>query len=123
MGVYTSDPSEDQRLLGGTMYCSHPKGQPLLVVCYFLSFAFIVAFSILSLIIGAIGDAMMTASLDMRKNHIALKIAWQQKTAKNIIKLLETFPYFNRKGLTHIFLKISLYLFNHILFFSRLFLC
>ena len=98
MGVYTPEPSEDRHLLGGTMYCSRPQGQPVLVVIYFLSFAFIVAFSILSLIIGAIGDAMMTASLEMRKNHIALKIAWQQKTAKNIIKMLEAFPYFNRKG-------------------------
>ena len=76
MGVYTSHPEEDQGLLGGVVLCAHPQAQPVFVSIYWVSFLFFLAFAILSLIIGAIGDAMMNAALSLRRRTAALKHAW-----------------------------------------------
>lgn len=98
MNVYTNVKSEDQHLLGGVSFCRTPTPQPLLICIYFFTYIFIVSFTIMSLIIGAIGDAMMAASLDMKRNSFALKIAWQQKDAVAMIKRYEKAKTYDRAG-------------------------
>jgi hypothetical protein len=98
MGVYTNDPSQDMHILGGLLYCKTPQAQPILTCFYFISFIFIVSFSILSLIIGSIGDAMMVASIEMKKKQMALKLIWHERRANIIINRLESMGEYSRKG-------------------------
>ena len=98
-GVYTHDWAEDQHTLGGILYCATPEPQPVFICIYFLTFFFIVSFTALSLIIGAIGDAMMNATLDMKKKSVALKLAWQQKDAQKLTKKSLEDKNFNRTGI------------------------
>ena len=98
MGVYSNSPAEDQHILGGVVYCSHPSAQPLFITVYAYSFTFITCFSIIMVIIGCLGDAMMNTNLEMNKNLYALKIAWHQKDAARLIKRKESINIYNRKG-------------------------
>lgn len=113
-GVYTNNLTEDQHLLGGILYCATPEAQPVFVTIYFLTFIFLVSFTALSLIIGAIGDAMMNASLDMKRKSVALKIAWQQKDAQKLIKDQLEHRRFNRTGIR---MNLIYYSFYDYLFF------
>ena len=96
-GYYTTDPTQDIGVLGGTLYCRTPNAQPVLIVIFLISFTFIIPFAFLSLIIGSIGDAMMEASLEMRKKFNRKKITWQQKDAKDIIRRMDSNHVFTRK--------------------------
>ena len=98
MDVYTNNPKDDMKILGGVMYCAHSQEQPVVATIFMISFLLVVAFVIVMLIIGTIGDAMIEASLESRRRNIALKLALQQRTAKKIIQWHETLKNYDRKG-------------------------
>jgi len=102
MGVYSNNPGDDMGMLGGVLYCAHPQAQPVLISVFMMSFLLIVALVIVMLIIGTIGDAMVKASLDMKRRTTALRIAYQQKTARDIIKWHERLRDYDRKGAFHL---------------------
>jgi len=79
-----------------------------------VSFLTSVALVILMLIIGTIGDAMVNATLRMKKKLAGHKMMLQQNEAKKIIKWHEALKDYDRKGyhlmvMLNIVVKYSLY--------------